>query len=777
MAAIRVIKKIRQMLDFAGSLTDGYVISYDSNTDKFKLIEQTGGITSINGQTGPTVVLTTSDISGLDTSINSKLDKSANLSDITDASTARINLGLGTASIQPSSAFATAIHSHAQSDITGLSSALATKASLDSPDFINIPTAPTATAGTNTTQIATTAFVRTEISALINSAPDTLDTLGEIATQLANDESVVTALTTTVAGKLSKSSNLSDLIDISIARTNLGLGTIATHDIGDFATASDLAAHEADITNPHGTTAAQVGAYTTTEVDTALGLKVDTTTYNTFRNGISTLGTIASQNSNSVSITGGSGAFTTLTLGGTTVSIVGHTHTLSNITDAGTMASQNASNVTITGGTVTVTTVKADTLRNTDGTFIVNATGDATVAGTFTASGGMTSGGFSVSAVSGTPTITKSGIGTTSTDGLLLTNTTTGSVQYSPLLRLHGNGRNTTGAGSDVSCDLTVQVQPAFGTVDSLARGSWLMTYAGTTILSFNSNINTFTLNNSALSVPGGVSTAGGLTFTKNDFSSVLSVNANNSITCNNYLSTGSDRGIVLTTGNMTNRANVVVSNTTTSVRTSAPVVFSILPNIQQTGTQTNSIIYVSAFYDADNTTTGTQYLINLGTHSQSNGDNGGSPAGGGTHTSKFTVDKSGNGTLAGTFACIGKITAPNLDFERALVIPAGVTVSAGVKQVQIPIDIDCQVVSWQISSKTAQTTGNFSAYKSTDLVTFIDMTATGTKPSLTSAQVNSANCDWQSVTLSTDQFLLFAADSGFTASDDVIIKVRLRRI
>lgn len=47
----------------------------------------------------------------------------------------------------------------AESDITGLVADLAAKATLASPAFTGIPTAPTATAGTNTTQLATTAFV------------------------------------------------------------------------------------------------------------------------------------------------------------------------------------------------------------------------------------------------------------------------------------------------------------------------------------------------------------------------------------------------------------------------------------------------------------------------------------------------------------------------------------------------------------------------------------------------------------------------------------------
>ena len=84
-------------------------------------------------------------------------------------------------------------------------------APLASPTFTGTPAVPTATAGTNTTQVASTAFVQTAVSNLINSAPSALDTLNELASALGNDASFSTTVTNSLAGKLTASSNLSDL--------------------------------------------------------------------------------------------------------------------------------------------------------------------------------------------------------------------------------------------------------------------------------------------------------------------------------------------------------------------------------------------------------------------------------------------------------------------------------------------------------------------------------------------------------------------------------------
>lgn len=75
------------------------------------------------------------------------------------------------------------------------------KAPLASPALTGIPTAPTANTTTNTTQIATTAFVQQEIAILTNSAPELLNTLDELAAALGDDANFATTTANTIALK------------------------------------------------------------------------------------------------------------------------------------------------------------------------------------------------------------------------------------------------------------------------------------------------------------------------------------------------------------------------------------------------------------------------------------------------------------------------------------------------------------------------------------------------------------------------------------------------
>jgi hypothetical protein len=141
-------------------------------------------VTSVAGKTGA-VTLDNTDISGLGTMATATatdyLAKADNLSGLANTGTARTNLGLGTLAtvndapsdgneyVRKNAAWSVATGG-GSSYITSVSSPLAVssgnltvdlsaKADLASPALTGVPTAPTASVGTNTTQIATTAFV------------------------------------------------------------------------------------------------------------------------------------------------------------------------------------------------------------------------------------------------------------------------------------------------------------------------------------------------------------------------------------------------------------------------------------------------------------------------------------------------------------------------------------------------------------------------------------------------------------------------------------------
>jgi hypothetical protein len=159
------------------------------------------------------------------------------LLDDVDAATARATLGAGTSSVTLPIA---------ESDVTSLVSDLAAKAALASPTFTGVPAAPTAAGGTNTTQIATTAFVTSAIS-----------TAGGSYQPLDSDLTSIAALTTTAFGR-----GLLTEANAASARATLGAGTsnvtlpIAESDVTNLVT--DLAAKQpldSDLTTIAGLTA------------------------------------------------------------------------------------------------------------------------------------------------------------------------------------------------------------------------------------------------------------------------------------------------------------------------------------------------------------------------------------------------------------------------------------------------------------------------------------------------------------------------------------------
>ena len=95
------------------------------------------------------------------------------------------------------------------------------KAPLNSPALTGTPTTPTAPQGTNSTQIASTAFVMAAIVALVDSSPDALNTLNELAAALGNDPNFATTMTNALAGKQPKDATLTALAELATSADKL----------------------------------------------------------------------------------------------------------------------------------------------------------------------------------------------------------------------------------------------------------------------------------------------------------------------------------------------------------------------------------------------------------------------------------------------------------------------------------------------------------------------------------------------------------------------------
>ena len=219
------------------------------------------------------------------------------------------------------------------------------------PSFSTLTDKPTTVAGFGITDVMTSTATQTaldlkanqattytkiesdaRIQAVVGAAPLALDTLAEIATQLASDESAAAALVTTVSGKVDKvtgkglstedytsaektklaavtGTNTGDET-LATIKTKLGVTTLSGSNTGDQVIpttlpASDVSAWAKAATKPtYTSTEVGLGSVNnttdllkpiSTATQTALNLKVDS----------STLGTMSTQSASSVAITGG----------------------------------------------------------------------------------------------------------------------------------------------------------------------------------------------------------------------------------------------------------------------------------------------------------------------------------------------------------------------------------------------------------------------------------------------------------------------------------------
>ena len=156
-------------------------------------------------------------------------------------------------------------------------------------------------------------YVDSAVNAIVDGAPDLLNTLNELAAAINDDANYATTLTTALGEKLAKASNLSDLTDASQARTNLGL-----------AIGSNVQAYDPTLAALAGVTVAADKVVYATGADqfavadlTSFGRSlIDDADASAARSTLG-LGSIATQAANNVSITGG--AISNVTLSDVTI--------------------------------------------------------------------------------------------------------------------------------------------------------------------------------------------------------------------------------------------------------------------------------------------------------------------------------------------------------------------------------------------------------------------------------------------------------------------------
>ena len=175
-------------------------------------------------------------------------------------------------------------------------------APLNSAALTGTPTAPTAGSGTNTTQLATTAFVSTAVANVIDSAPGALDTLNELAAALGDDANFATTITNSIAAVQSdvdQNELDGDNADTALSGRLDTLEADATTATAVAAVQADVDQNELDADNAIAAVQADVDANETaannaiaavqadvdqneTDADAAIALKLDASAVSTF---------------------------------------------------------------------------------------------------------------------------------------------------------------------------------------------------------------------------------------------------------------------------------------------------------------------------------------------------------------------------------------------------------------------------------------------------------------------------------------------------------------
>ena len=123
-------------------------------------------------------------------------------------------------------------------------------------------TVPTANAGNKSKTVANTEFVQNTIASLVDSAPETLNTLNELANALNNDPNFATTITNLIAEKESKQdagvahTELAQKIDSSIAQAHHYIKRNTAYSVGDVLTSPNLPYGTIIVITQAGTTGA-----------------------------------------------------------------------------------------------------------------------------------------------------------------------------------------------------------------------------------------------------------------------------------------------------------------------------------------------------------------------------------------------------------------------------------------------------------------------------------------------------------------------------------------
>ncbi len=252
-----------------------------------------------------------------------------------------------------------------------------------------------------------------------------------------------------------------------------------------------------------------------------------------------------------------------------------------------------------------------------------NISGSGTVGGTFSVSGyAQLSGGYGTST---SPQVSNWGV----------VGTGAGSTSV-PQLQFGGSSAVNFRAAAAASAGATVA-----------ANNNYANTIIGSAPITTASSGTHAVLANLVVN-PLGTVTSGGAGITN---TATLYVNGASSAGTNNY-AIDSNSGTNYFGGNVGIGANATTVSSALTLSPSASTssgttsIEQITPTISQSGTAGYNTLYISPYESS--TGSGTKYLINAGVNSAANG--------GGTHTSKFTVDDTGL-TVAGNYTTAGRVS------------------------------------------------------------------------------------------------------------------------